>query len=79
MDADDEWSKNYINNMYELVPYPQYDHKECLHRLPDEILRYKYVQISEKLKGGRMLDVGFGTWDRSILVAKNIGVTVLIV
>lgn len=67
-----------VNNMYELVPFPQYDHKERLHRLPDEILRYKYMQISERLKGARMLDVGCGTGDRSILVAKHYGVSELI-
>ena len=69
---------NEVNYMYELVPFPQYDHKERLHRLPDEVLRYKYMQISEKLKGARMLDVGCGTGDRSILVAKHYGVSELI-
>ena len=67
-----------VNEMYELVPFPQYDHDERVHNLPDEILRYKYLNIDSKMKGARMLDVGCGTGDRSILVAKHYKVKELV-
>lgn len=67
-----------VNQMYELVPFPQYDHEERLHNLPDEILRYKYLNIDSRMEGAKMLDVGCGTGDRTILVAKHYKVKELI-
>ena len=59
-----------VNNLYEEVPYPLWDHKKRVSKLPNEILRYKYLNIDHVLENANVLDVGCGTGNRSILAAK---------
>ena len=59
-----------VNNLYESVPFPRWDHKKRLAKLPNEIMRFKYMNISHLLKDAKVLDVGCGTGNRSMLMAK---------
>lgn len=59
-----------VNNLYESVPFPRWDHKKRLSKLPNEIMRFKYMNVSHLLKDAKVLDVGCGTGNRSMLMAK---------
>lgn len=69
---------NEVNSMYESVPFPQWDHDMRYRRLPYEILRFNYMNIAGMLPNARVLDVGCGTGNRSILMAKHFGIKELV-
>ncbi|MEZ6035080.1 MAG: class I SAM-dependent methyltransferase [Planctomycetaceae bacterium] len=66
--------QNSVVEMYMSHPFPQWDHKKRLQRLPAELCRYRFLGFENDMTGARFLDVGCGTGNRSMLAAKHYGV-----
>lgn len=64
-----------VRAMYLAHPFPQWDKKERKRRFALELCRYRFLGLEEPMKGARFLDVGCGTGNRSMLAAKNLGVS----
>lgn len=63
-----------VLELYMSHPFPRWDHAERRHRLSAELCRYRFLGIDEAMKGARFLDIGCGTGNRSMLIAKHLGV-----
>lgn len=66
--------KESVLRMYLAHPFPRLDAAQRRADLPSELCRYRFLGMSEAMHGARFLDVGCGTGDRSMLVAKHLGV-----
>lgn len=67
--------KRSVLEMYMAHPFPQWS-KEMRHtRLAQELCRYRFLGLEQAMKGARFLDVGCGTANRSMLVAKHFEVS----
>lgn len=63
-----------VRKMYLSHPFPQWGHEKRVQRLPAELCRYRFLGFENEMPGSRLLDVGCGTGNRSMLVAKHYGV-----
>ncbi len=61
--------------MYLAHPFPQWTAEERRRRLANEILRYERLGLADAMPGARFLDVGCGTGNRSMAIAKHYGVS----
>ena len=66
--------KKDVLELYMSHPFPRWDHKERLHRLSAELCRYRFLGLDKKMNGARFIDIGCGTGNRSMLIAKVLGV-----
>jgi len=66
--------KKSVLEMYLAHPFPQWTHEERRRRLGAELARYRFLGLEAPMTGGRFLDIGCGTGNRSMLVAKELGV-----
>lgn len=62
--------KQSVLRLYMSHPFPQWTPEVRQRRLADEICRYRFLGLSDAMKGGRFLDVGCGTANRSMPVAR---------
>jgi ubiquinone/menaquinone biosynthesis C-methylase UbiE len=60
--------------LYKSHPFPRWNHGERQHRLSAELCRYRFLGLEDAMKDARFLDIGCGTGNRSMLIAKHLGV-----
>ncbi len=70
--------KEEVLKMYLSYPCPHFTKERRHERFAAELLRFRFLGFEPHMKGARMLDVGCGTGDRSILPAKHFGVAELV-
>ena len=66
--------KEEVLNLYMSHPFPIWDKKERKHRLSAELCRYRFLGLENAMPGAKVLEVGCGTGNRTMLAAKHYGV-----
>lgn len=70
-DAPRDSIKQSVLDLYLAHPFPQWTKEVRRTRLPAEQCRYRFLGLEEAMRDARFLDVGCGTANRSMLVAKH--------
>jgi ubiquinone/menaquinone biosynthesis C-methylase UbiE len=66
--------KEEVLNLYMSHPFPMWDKKERRHRLSAELCRYRFLGLENAMPGAKLLEIGCGTGNRTMLAAKHFGV-----
>ena len=67
--------KRQVLAMYMAHPYPQWTKQERRDRFAGALAQFRFLGLADAMPGAKFLDVGCGTGNRTMKVAKHLGVS----